>query len=79
MFRASLAPILLLAVPGVVATTVLVGGIVAIGPELPLSAAIVFCALIAATDPVAVITLFRALGVPNRLAVALEGESLFDE
>jgi CPA1 family monovalent cation:H+ antiporter len=79
LLRANLALILVLAVPGVVATTLLVGGIVAAGTALPLAAAVVFGALIAATDPVAVVALFRALGVPHRLAAALEGESLFND
>ena len=33
----------------------------------------------AATDPVAVVALFRTLGVPKRLQVLLEGESLFND
>ena len=41
--------------------------------------AMVFGALIAATDPVAVVALFRRLGVPKRLQVLLEGESLFND
>ena len=35
--------------------------------------------MIAATDPVAVVALFRILGVPKRLAVLVEGESLFND
>jgi len=79
LLRDNLVPILVLAVPGVILTTVLVGGIVSLGTGLPFGAAGVFGALIAATDPVAVVALFRALGVPRRLAVALEGESLFND
>jgi monovalent cation:H+ antiporter, CPA1 family len=41
--------------------------------------ALVFGALISATDPVAVIAIFRNLGVPNRLAVLLDGESLLND
>jgi CPA1 family monovalent cation:H+ antiporter len=48
---------------------------IGIGIEL----AMVFGALIAATDPVAVVALFRRLGVPKRLQVLLEGESLFND
>ena len=70
---------MVLAVPGVLLTTLLVGGIVALGAGLPLGATFVFGALIAATDPVAVVALFRALGVPHRLAVAVEGESLLND
>jgi CPA1 family monovalent cation:H+ antiporter len=77
--RQNLTPILVLAVPGVLLTMLLVGGLVAFGAGLPLATALVFGALIAATDPVAVISLFRALGVPRQLAVTVEGESLFND
>jgi len=78
--RRDLGLILLLAVPGVILTTLVVGGVIyatniGIGIEL----ALVFGALIAATDPVAVVALFRRLGAPKRLQVLLEGESLFND
>jgi len=79
LLRENLTPILVLAVPGVALTALIVGEIVALGTGMPWGAAIVFGALIAATDPVAVIALFRTLGVSRRLAVALEGESLFND
>ncbi len=79
MLRSSLASIVFLAVPGVIVTAVLVGGVVALGAGLPVGPAVVFGALISATDPVAVVSLFRALGVPERLGVAVEGESLFND
>ncbi len=74
-----LSNILLLAVPGVVVTTIVVGGIVAWGTMLTLPVALVFGALIAATDPVAVVSLFRALGIPKRLSILVEGESLLND
>ncbi len=77
--RKNLVPILVLAIPGVVLSTMIVGGIVAVGINLPISVAIVFGALISATDPVAVVSLFRNLGVTRRLAIAVEGESLFND
>lgn len=77
--RAMLVPILVLAIPGVLLTTLLVGGIISWGIGLSFSSALVFGALIAATDPVAVVALFRALGAPRRLAVTVEGESLFND
>ena len=42
-------------------------------------AALAFGALIAATDPVAVIAFFRSLGVDKRLSLLVEGESLFND
>lgn len=71
--------ILLFAIPGVLITTLLVGWVVARGTGLAFETAVVFGALIAATDPVAVIALFRSLGAPKRLAVLLEGESLLND
>jgi CPA1 family monovalent cation:H+ antiporter len=46
---------------------------------IPFTAAIAFGALISATDPVAVIAFFRNLGVDNRLAILVEGESLLND
>ena len=77
--RRNLPAIVLLAVPGVILTTFIVGGILVLGPKLSLSLALVFGALISATDPVAVVALFRTLGVPKRLSVLIEGESLFND
>ena len=78
--------ILLFAVPGVVITTLMVGGMISWGSNLSqfgvsisLPVAMVFGALVAATDPVAVVALFRSLGAPKRLQVLLEGESLFND
>jgi len=77
--RRSLASILTLAVPGVLLTTLLVGGLVAWATPLSLPVALVFGALIAATDPVAVVAIFRALAVPKRLRVLVESESLLND
>lgn len=77
--RRNLAPILAWAIPGVILTMVLVGGVVAWGTKLPITNALLFGAIVAATDPVAVIALFGRLGVPRRLQVLLEGESLFND
>jgi len=77
--RRNLASIVLFAVPGVLFNMAIVGGMMAWGAGLPVSLALVFGALIAATDPVAVVAIFRRLGVPRRLEVLLEGESLFND
>jgi len=77
--RRHLKEILAFAIPGVLITMLLVGVIVSWGTSIPLQVALVFGALIAATDPVAVVALFRALGVPQQLLIMLEGESLFND
>jgi monovalent cation:H+ antiporter, CPA1 family len=77
--RRSLPAILVLAVPGVILTMFIVGGALVVGVHLSLPVALVFGALISATDPVAVVSLFRLLGVPKPLAVLVEGESMFND
>lgn len=77
--RENLWTILVLAVPGVLMTTVIVALIVSGGVGLSLSTGLVFGALIAATDPVAVVALFRQLGAPKSLTMLVEGESLFND
>lgn len=85
-FRKDRALILGLAVPGVMAAILLTAAIlIPVSAVLPLSEefgwphALVFGALIAATDPIAVVGLFRSLGAPKRLTALLEGESLFND
>ncbi|HEX9117015.1 MAG TPA: cation:proton antiporter, partial [Anaerolineae bacterium] len=77
--RSQLSTILLLAVPGVVLTTLLVGGLVSLAAPLRLPSALIFGALMSATDPVAVVALFRTLGVSRRLSTLIEGESLLND
>lgn len=72
-------PIFGLAVPGVLLTTLIVGAMTAFGTGISLTSALVFGALISATDPVAVVALFRQLGAPKRLTVLLESESLLND
>ncbi len=51
----------------------------AIGFAAPLVVVLLFGALISATDPVAILALFRDFGAPRRLALIFEGESLFND
>lgn len=50
-----------------------------IGFPIPFSVAFIFGALISATDPVAVLALFKEYGAPRRLSLLFEGESLFND
>ncbi|MDX8389521.1 MAG: cation:proton antiporter [Mariprofundaceae bacterium] len=74
-----LIPILALAVPALLLSTLLIGGglwwLLAMDPVM----ALLFGALISATDPIAVVALFREIGAPLRLTVLVEGESLFND
>jgi CPA1 family monovalent cation:H+ antiporter len=72
-------PVILLAVIGLVISAVVVGVLLTFVSPLPLIFALLFGAFISATDPVAVIALFRELGVPKKLRTLVEGESLFND
>ena len=85
-FRRDGSLILTLAVPGVVAAILATAAILVPAAELlPLPSAftwqhaLVFGALVAASDPIAVVALFRSLGAPGRLTAVLEGESLLND
>ena len=75
----NLPPILTLAAPGLLISTAIVGTILAWLTPLSLGQALLFGSLISATDPVAVIALFKELGAPKQLAILVEGESLFND
>lgn len=68
-----------LAIWGVLATAALVGGLLMWLGGLPWQTALIFGAIIGATDPISVIATFRQLGAPKRLSVIVEGESLFND
>lgn len=75
-----------LAVPGVIAATVLTALILTPVAEglgyvrnFDWRYALVFGALIAATDPIAVVALFKEVGAPKRLSVLIQGESLLND
>jgi len=74
-----LAPILTLAVPALLISTAFIGVGLWLLLGIHLSLALLFGALISATDPVAVIALFKELGTPERLTVLVEGESLLND
>jgi monovalent cation:H+ antiporter, CPA1 family len=76
----------MLAVPGVLASILLTAAILtAIAHALvfmrgfTLTEGLVFGAVIAATDPIAVVALFRTTGAPRRLRILVEGESLLND
>ncbi len=68
-----------MAIPGVLLTVAVVGGGLALTGLAPLVPALLLGAIIAPTDPIAVIATFRRLAVPTGLAVIVEGESLFND
>src|SRR5262249_51568591 len=77
--RRDLVPIAGLSVFGLLLSCALVGWGLHLTIGLALIPAFIFGALISATDPVAVVALFREVGVPRRLATLVEGESLLND
>ena len=84
--RSNLRAIFALSVPGVLVAMAATAAILVLttdalphAPKVGWSHALVFSALIAATDPIAVVALFKSLGAPRRLAVLVEGESLVND
>src|SRR6201981_1359282 len=73
------APILLLAVVATLVTTAVIG--LALWPlaGVPLVACLLLGAVVATTDPAAVIAIFRDVGAPARLTRLVEGEALLND
>lgn len=75
----NIVPVLILAVPGLLLSTAIIGGIFYYLTSFNLIVSLLLGAILSATDPVAVIAIFKQLGVPERLTVLVEGESLFND
>jgi len=72
-------PIAIYTFAGTLLSTFIVGGLAAWLLHLPLPIALVFGALISATDPISVIAIFKRLGAGRRLTLIMEAESLFND
>ncbi len=77
--RENLIPILLFATIGVFIAAFITAFAVHWAIGLPLAAALVFGAIVAPTDPISVLGIFRSVAVTKRLEVIVEGESLFND
>ncbi len=72
-------PILVLAVVAVIVATVSVGYALSWASTLPLAACLLIGAIVSTTDPSAVVSIFRSISAPRRLARIIEGESLLND
>lgn len=72
-------PILMMAIVAVVVCTIVVGVTVSAISSYGLVACLLLGAIVATTDPVAVVGIFREVGAPKRLTTLVEGESLFND
>ncbi len=77
--RRAFGGVAILAVPGVLIVALTVAAVLALTTGLPFELGFVVGAMVSATDPAAVISTFRRLGSPRRLATLVEGESLFND
>lgn len=76
---ADIGPIMFLAIAGLLISAFLMGGAVWAISAMPFVVCLLLGAILSATDPVAVVAIFKDLGAPKRLAVLVEGESLFND
>ena len=79
LLRYNIVPVLTLAIPGLFLSTLIIGLIAWLLTPLSFMTALLLGAILSATDPVAVISLFKQLGVPKRLTILVEGESLLND
>jgi CPA1 family monovalent cation:H+ antiporter len=77
--RQVLVPVGLLATAGVAITVVVIGGLTHLLLGLRLPDAMLLGAVLAPTDPIAVVSVMRRQRAPGRLAALLEGESLLND
>ncbi|MFC9505825.1 Na+/H+ antiporter [Streptomyces sp. NPDC057002] len=78
--RAQLRPVAMLSVGYVLFATFVVGwALYLIVPDLPLTAALVFGAVVAPPDAVAATAVARRVGLPSRITTILQGESLLND
>ncbi len=83
-FRRSGLRLMALAVPGVIVGMLVTAALLVLGARflrepLEFGYALVFGAIVAATDPIAVVALFKEVGAPRGLTVLVEGESLLND
>lgn len=72
-------PILMMAIVAVVVCTLVVGVAVSAVSSYSLLVCLLLGAIVATTDPAAVVGIFREVGAPKRLTTLVEGESLFND
>lgn len=78
-FKIQFKTISFLATFGLLISVFVVAGFLFYTIGLPFEIALLFGAIISATDPIAVIALFKNLGGPKRLGLVADGESMFND
>lgn len=78
-FRLQFKTISFLATFGLLISIATVGVLTSWTLGLPLIVGLLFGSIISATDPIAVLALFKSLNAPKRLSLIMEGESMFND
>ncbi len=77
--RRSFGIVAILAAPGVLITAAIVAVVVSALTGMDIGLAFILGAILSATDPVAVVALFKRLNAPTRLSTMVEAESLLND
>ncbi len=77
--KADWKPITVYTLAGTLLAALIVAEILSVTLAMPFRSALVFGSLISATDPIAVISVFKQLGADKRLTLIVEAESLFND
>lgn len=72
-------PIAFLAFPGVIVTVAIVSALLHFVAGLPIEVSLLLGAVLSATDPVAVVAIFRNLPIPKALVTIVESEALLND
>jgi monovalent cation:H+ antiporter, CPA1 family len=78
-FKLQFRTITFLATFGLLVSILIVGSLTALLTGMPLGISFLFGALISATDPLSVLSVFKSLGAPKRLSLLADGESMFND
>lgn len=72
-------PITILSTVGVVISTFIIGNILQLCPQIDMQTALLFGAMISATDPISVLAIFKKLAISKEFTTIIEAESLFND
>ncbi len=78
-FKKIIKPAFLLATVGLIISAVIVALVLSLGFGIPFLHALLYGCVISSTDPIAVLTIFKQLGVPRRLQLFVDGESFLND
>lgn len=78
-FRKILTPGFWLATVGLLVSAVVVATPIHMFLDIPFMEALLYACVISSTDPIAVLTIFKQLGVPRKLQLLVDGESFLND